>query len=158
MTTPRDWLPPPPWEGPPIPRRFVSKPELALPGSALPGLEKPGCIAADNTIVALGHLDGLRRGLGGFGVLRISKERLEEAAAASEQLGEGQLAQAMRSVAAQMSDVRTQEAAGRLADQLRPLADQAWHLGRRCKGIMTPEDMAKARELVRQGKKEKANG
>ena len=136
MRAPGQWLPPPPWEGPPIPRRLL-KPDAFVPGRPAPGLAKPGCTAADEAIVALGHLEGLARGNEGFGVLRVSKERLEKAAAAAEGLKHPEIAAAMRAVAAQMPGVHTRAGAQALADELRPVVDQAWDLGRRCKDSST---------------------
>jgi hypothetical protein len=81
-------------------------------------MTRPGCTAADNTIIAKGHLDGLAQGLGGYGVLRPSKEKPEEAAAATSQLGRQDLAQKMREVSAELPQVRTREQAAALAPEV----------------------------------------
>ena len=93
---------------------------------------KPGCAAADAALLVQGYLDGLSRGNGGFGVLALGKTRLEEGARAAEGMGQGQLATELRDVATQLPAVRTREDAARVAQQLQPVADKAWRLGRIC--------------------------
>lgn len=110
-------------------------------------MERPGCVAADESIVALGHLDGLARGLGGFGVLRTSKARLEHGARAAEHLGHHELAHRMKEIANEMPNVRDLKAAEALAARLKPLVDTAWELGRRCEGYFSPALLQKARSL-----------
>lgn len=118
-----------------------------------PPIARPGCTAADNAGVVLYHLEGLsKEGKPNFGVLRVSKERLEEAATAATSLGRTDLAQQMRRIASKLPQVQDAEAAGRLAAELRPVAYAAWDLGAQCKGSLTPEQMGKARELARQVK------
>ena len=97
-------------------------------------LLKPGCTAADNAIVAQGHLRGLADGKGGFGVLKQSKERLEEAAKAARILGKNPLAAEMILVANKLPNIHDAAAARLLADQIQPIIDQTWDLGRYCKG------------------------
>ena len=109
---------------------------------------KPGCTAADEAIVALGHLQGLARGNGGFGVLRVSKERLEVGAEAAEHLGKRSLAKEMQAIGAEMPNVHTAEDALALAERLEPVVDQAWDLGRHCKGSLNAKDLTKMRELA----------
>ncbi len=114
-------------------------------------IARPGCTAADNAGVALYHLEGLAlEGKPNFGVLRITKERLEEGAAAAGHLGRNDLAEEMLSIAGELPEVHDAEAARRLAQELRPLAYTLWDLGARCKGSLTPEDMARARALSAQ--------
>ena len=93
---------------------------------------KPGCAAADACLLVQGYLDGLSRGNGGFGVLALGKTRLEEGAASADQMGQRQLAIEVRAVAAQLPSVRTKEDAAKVAQELRPVADKAWRLGRIC--------------------------
>ena len=96
------------------------------------GTPKPGCAAADACLLVQGYLDGLSRGNGGFGVLALGKTRLEEGAASADQMGQRQLAIEVRAVAAQLPAVRTKEDAARIGQELRPVADKAWRLGRIC--------------------------
>lgn len=122
---------------PPIPRGFLEDTEEPAPPKrqiVTGALLKPGCTAADNAIVAHGHLEGLARGLGGFGVLRESKRRLEEAADAVAILKKDELAAQFRGLAEQLPQVHDQAAAGVQARALEPLVDETWDLGRYCKG------------------------
>mgnify|MGYP001566715542 CR=1 FL=1 len=130
----------------------ATPPPITPRAAPVPAISKPGCAAADNAIVAKGHLEGLARGLGGFGVLRVSKEKLEEGAAAAQQVGHPQLADKMRQVAQAMPAVSTPEQAKALAEQLEPVVQEAWHLGRTCKGALTPTQISKAKELAQQVK------
>ena len=133
----------------------TNKPVPPVPTHAKSQPSRPGCTAADNAIVAKGHLDGLAQGFGGFGVLRISKERLEEAAQAAHVLGKNDLSREMNSIASQMPQVHTPQEAAVLAKRLDLVVKEAWQLGSSCKGDISPEQVAKARELatrVSQGK------
>lgn len=116
------------------------------PQSYPPG---PGCTAADNAGVALYHLDGLADGKTNFGVLRVSKERLEEGAGAAERIGAKIIASQMRAIANEMPRVHDSEAARKLANKLKPVAYSAWDLGARCKGSLSKEDIVKAKEAAR---------
>jgi hypothetical protein len=112
-------------------------------------VNRPGCTAADEAAVALFHLDGLARGKGGYGVLRVSKERLEVAASAAESLKHADIAAQMRAIAAEMPNVSSPEEAQVLKDRLEPVVyDQAWDLGRRCKGALTAQDLSEIRALA----------
>ena len=99
-------------------------------------LAKPGCTAADETGAILHHLNGLARGLGGFGVLRSPDERkrIERAVRGALGMGEEGVARRMGEVFADLKDVSTPEQAAALADRLGPVADEAWELGKRCGG------------------------
>ena len=97
---------------------------------------KPGCTAAESTILSLGFLDGLAEGMKGFGVLRQGKEYLEQGARAAQSLGKTELAQEMRSIAADLPNVRTPEQARHVAQRLRPLKAEAWELGRQCDRLL----------------------
>lgn len=108
----------------------------------------PGCTAADNAGVALYHLEGLASGKPNFGVLRVSKQRLEEGAQAAEKLGKSEIAREMRGIAAEMPNIRDAEAARGLADKLKPVAYSAWDLGAKCKGSLTIHDIKKVREMA----------
>lgn len=111
---------------------------------------KPGCTAADETLLVHGHLQGLAAGLGGFGVLHESKRRLERAAEAASMGNEPELAMQLRRVAAQLPDVRDEEAAKRVAAELQPLLPVAWEMGRRCGGIQLPPEIIQQVQLLAQ--------
>ena len=104
---------------------------VANPGPPAP-TELPGCTAADETITVLGHLQGLSRGLEGFGVLRTSVGRLDKAAAGARRMRATSVATDLDAIKAQLPAVSTAEQAGALAEELQPVADRAWELGRRC--------------------------
>ena len=149
--------PPAPYAAPPAPAprpAYTPSPVAFTPssGPSTPSqthIDRPGCTAADEAAVALFHLDGLARGKGGFGVLRVSKERLETAAAAAEGIKHPEIAAEYRAIAAEMPDVHTPEAAQALHDRLQPVVyDQSWDLGRKCKGALTPIDMAEIKALA----------
>ena len=114
---------------PPLPRVLV---ELMREQTPVTDPDKPGCTAAETTILTLGFLDGLADGMGGFGVLRQGKEYLERGAASAEKLGQGQLARELRSIAQDLSQVRTPDQARNVAERLRPLKAQTWELGKHC--------------------------
>lgn len=105
---------------------------ISQPSEPETGTLKPGCTAADATLLVQGYLDGLGRGNGGFGVLALGKTRLEEGASAAAGMGHNQLAAEMQAIAAQLPAVKTREDAARIAQQLRPVGDKAWRLGRIC--------------------------
>ena len=154
------YYPPPPRRPrqPPVPVEVHAPTPLYQPPVTAPRppdtpirshIDRPGCTAADDAAVALFHLDGLARGKGGFGVLRVSKERLETAAAAAEGIKHPEIAAEYRAIAAEMPDVHTPEAAQALHDRLQPVVyDQSWDLGRKCKGALTPIDMAEIKALT----------
>ena len=152
------WRPNLPWEGPPIPRFLsgwtpngpdaVGAPTAQSEGSDGKQPDRPGCTAADNSLLVQAHLKGLAGGRGGFGVLRTSKEKLEEGADAAERVGRGELAEEMRRIAGELPDVRTQSGALALSEALEPVVEQCWELGRRCKGALSPEELERARRLI----------
>lgn len=141
---PRDFLPNLPHEGPPIPR-FLTPREQELE------VISPGCVCADETLTVLGHLNGLAEGWGGFGVLRQSKERLERAAAGASQVGAEEVASKLLEVASTLEEVHNSEDAKEVAQKLRPIAREAWELGKHCKG--GNEAIQKALEALRMIKK-----
>ena len=146
-------LAPPPVRKTPTPQPPITAPAPEPARKPTPPISRPGCTAADNTGVVLYHLEGLsKEGKPNFGVLRVSKERLDEAATAAASLGRQDLAQQMRQIANKLPQVHDAEGAGRLAAELRPVAFAAWDLGAACKGSLTPEQMGKARDLARQVK------
>jgi hypothetical protein len=103
--------------------------------------------------MALYHLDGLGyQGKTNFGVLRITKEKLEEAARAAEVAGDPQIAGEYRAIAQGLPEVHDAAQAQGMAERLRPVAFRAWELGARCKGGLSPEQLGHARELARQVK------
>ena len=108
---------------------------------------RPGCTAAETTILTRGILEDLADGMGGFGVLRQGKEYLEGGAKAAARLGRQDLAQQLEEIANELPDVHTPEEAGALAERLRPLETEAWTLGKRCKGAISPEAIARGKEI-----------
>jgi hypothetical protein len=103
--------------------------------------------------MVLYHLDGLGyQGKTNFGVLRISKERLEEAARAAEIAGDPRIAGEYLAIARDLPEVHDAAKAQEMAERLRPVAFRAYDLGGRCKGGLSPEQLGKARDLARQVK------
>ena len=119
------------------------------PGHLLIDPKRPGCTAAETTILTRGILEDLADGMGGFGVLRQGKEYLEGGARAAARLGRQYLAQQLEEIANLLPEVHTPEEAGALAERLRPLEVEAWELGKRCKGIMSPEALARWNSMAR---------
>ena len=111
---------------------LTSTAQVTQPAQPTEAPDKPGCAAADACLLVQGYLDGLTRGNGGFGVLALGRTRLEEGASAAEGMGQRQLATELRAVAAQLPTVRSREDAARVSQQLRPVTDKAWRLGRIC--------------------------
>jgi hypothetical protein len=93
----------------------------------------PGCVVADETLTVKGHLEGLAKGLGGFGVLRTSAERLARAADAARSLGEEELARSLEAIRGRLPSVRTPEAAREAMQELERIVPKAWELGKGCK-------------------------
>ena len=111
----------------PTPRTRAAAPrQLAKP------MDLPGCTAADESLTVMGHLWGLSRGNGGFGVLKQSVGRLERAAAGARKMKAPQIAADIEMIAAKLPEVRSREAAAALLEEIEPVADRAWELGRRC--------------------------
>lgn len=114
-------------------------------------ISRPGCVAADNAGEVMYHLEGLGyEGKTNFGVLRVSKERLEEAARAAEIAGDPQVAKDYRGIAQQLPEVHDAAKAREMLELLRPVAFRAWDLGARCKSSLSTEQLGKAREVARQ--------
>jgi len=153
----QDLLPCLPHEGPPVPR-FTRRPPTQethtpeTPPASAPAPARPGCTAADNAGVALYHLEGLAiEGKPNFGVLQVTKERLEEGAAACDYLGQEALAQQMRHIAEELPRVHDALGARRLARELRPLAYKLWDLGAKCtESSLTLEDLLQTKRLAHQ--------
>lgn len=148
-------LPGNPFAGePPLPRFLLGAREEPVVesesgGHLLINPMRPGCTAAETTILTRGILEDLEQGFGGFGVLRQAKEYLEGGAQAAVKLGREDLAQQLREIAEELPNVHTPEEAGALAERLRPLEPEVWDLGKRCKGSLSPETIAKGRETAR---------
>lgn len=79
-----------------------------------------------------GYLEELAEGNGGFGVLRVGKERLEEAVLIAKAIGKADLADEMQEIATKLPTVRTAEAAEALAGEMDDIKKHAWRLGRAC--------------------------
>ena len=65
-------------------------------------------------------------------MLKIGKNRLEEAAQIAEDIGKQDLAESMREVCEKLPDVHTADAAAELAEEMESIKKQAWRLGRAC--------------------------
>ncbi len=122
----------------------------AQPVSESRPMARPGCTAADETIVVLGHLQGLSNGWKGFGVLAMDQDRLEKAAVGAEIMGADNVAGRLRVEAAALPAVRDEGAATAAVERLNAIWHETWDLGRRCGGGMTHshEVMAKAEQLA----------
>ena len=94
--------------------------------------DRPGCQIADACLVVHGYLVELSENQGGYGVLKIGKKRLEEAAVIAEDIGKEDLAESMREVCEKLPDVHTADAAAELAEEMESIKKQAWRLGRAC--------------------------
>ncbi len=140
----------------PVERLFLGRPSRksavaiapAVVDNPGPGFERPGCEAADQTLVVQGHLQGLAVGLGGFGLLRTSKERLEKASSAARQANAPDVAASIDGVAKQLPNVRTEAQAGVLARELAPIIPKVWELGARCGKSVSPDGMRRANVLA----------
>ena len=113
----------------------VAPPRSVAPTERRPGarsLDKPGCQIADTCLVIHGYLEELAEGNGGFGVLKLGKERLEEAVLIARAIGKESLADNMAEVAEKLPSVRTAEAAEELVSEMDDIKKQAWRLGRAC--------------------------
>lgn len=110
-------------------------------------ITRPGCTTADEALVVKGHLDGLARGWGGFGVLKTSKERLDKAVIAAKIAGAPEVSAKLADISEKLPEIKTPERAQEVALELDAVLPEAWSLGRRCKGL-TPEMLTKARELA----------
>jgi hypothetical protein len=95
-------------------------------------MDLPGCMAADETLGVMGYLWGLSRGKGDFGVLRGGKKRLEKAASGARRMKAPEIADDIEAIAAKLPEVRSREAAAALLEEIEPIADRAWDLGRKC--------------------------
>jgi len=120
---------------PPIPRGFtedLDEETVSLPMPPVGKFLKPGCTAADNSLTVKGHLDGLSAGLGGFGVLRQSKEKMEDAAKAARIMHEDDLAERIDAFAEELTHVQTPDEARVLARTMGGILNETWVLGTRC--------------------------
>jgi len=128
-------LPGNPFAGePPVPRFLLeNRREDGVSGEhPLINPMRPGCTAAETTILTRGILEDLGEGMGGFGVLRQGKAYLKGGARAAAKLGRPALAQQLSEIADELTQVHTPEQAGALAERLRPLEAEVWDLGKRC--------------------------
>lgn len=112
--------------------------------------ERPGCTAADETLTVKGHLDGLAGGLGGFGLLRSSKERLENAATGAQKAGDAATSARLRVIAGKLPDVHTPQEAAAIANELDDIVPVVWELGKHCKGGISQDAMDAAKDLATQ--------
>lgn len=134
---------------PPIVQPTV--PLAAAPEEVLGVLRKPGCTAADETLVVKGHLEGLAAGYGGFGVLRSpdERERMRRAIQGAEQMGAPETAGKLKAAFALVGQVDDEDSAQRALEAVAPLVQETWDLGKRCGGhSFAPELVQRARELA----------
>lgn len=139
-------------------RGYESMPSISVPVTSLPVKKVsdnilPGCMVADTTLMVKGHLDGLAKGFGGFGVLRVSKERLEAASQAARSLNAHEVAKELSEIATSLPTVSTSEEAAMVAQKLEQVIPKAWDLGKRCKGEdkgsdLPPSVLQKAKDLA----------
>lgn len=145
-------LPGNPFAGePPLPRFLLGtavREEAKLGGHQLIDPMRPGCTAAETTILTRGILEDLARGFGGFGVLRQGKEYLEGGAKAAASVGRQDLAQQLDQIASELADVHTPEEAEVMAERLRMLEPDTWELAKRCTGALSPEAIARGKEVA----------
>lgn len=97
-------------------------------------MAKPGCTAAEETIVVLGYLGGLAKGRNGYPVLALAKDHLERAAQGAEGMGDQETAGKLRDFAPRLAAVHDAEAAGAAFAELAAIEEATWELGRRCGG------------------------
>ena len=141
----------------PIERLFLGRSSRKSAGAIAPAIvdnpgpvfERPGCEVADQTIVVRGHLQGLADGLGGFGVLKTSKERLEKASSAARQVNAVDVAATIDGVAKQLPNVRTEAQAAALVREVDAIIPQVWDLGARCGKSVSPDLPKRADELAK---------
>lgn len=107
-------------------------------------LTKPGCMAADEALVVYGHLIGLSKGWGGFGVLRTSHERLKIASAAAVQAGAADIAVELQRFADKLPSIHSEGEAHEALVSLEPLLPKIWNLGKSCKVSENLTSQAKA--------------
>jgi len=97
-----------------------------------PTIIRPGCMAADESLTVLGHLQGLAAGWEGFGVLKTSKERLDKAVIGASAMGDAETAKELSDFAETLKDVHTPDEARAAAQSLVPIAQKTWKLGVVC--------------------------
>lgn len=97
-----------------------------------PVLIRPGCTAADESLLVQAHLNGLRDGRGGFGLLRHDPERLENAAIGASMMGRGDIAEQFREIAEELPNVRDEDSAAAISERIAPLVEESWVLGQKC--------------------------
>lgn len=129
-------------------RRSRTTTAVAIVDNPGPTFERPGCEVADQTIVVRGHLKGLADGLGGFGVLKTSVERLEKASSAARQVNAVDVAATIDDVAKQLPNVRTEAQAAAMGRELDALIPQVWDLGARCGKSVSPDAKRTADQLA----------
>ena len=121
-----------PPQSPPV-QRPTPAPAKPRPAPAKsPDQERPGCFIADTCVQVYGYLEELSEGEGGFGVLALGKAKLDQAVREANKIGMHELAEGLQQIASQMPHVHDEEAAGELMQELHPLKQKAWRLGRAC--------------------------
>ncbi|GEM_PF-5819235 len=123
----------------------VAIPKLQAPRR----MAKPGCTAADETILVMGHLQGVAEGKTS-GVLALDAEHLERAALGAEGMGDKELAGKLRGFKGVLPGVREAASAQAAIARLKPLADETWELGVKCGGYnLAPASYARAVTLAK---------
>ena len=97
-----------------------------------PEIIRPGCMAADESLTVLGHLQGLAAGWEGFGVLKTSKDRLDNAVIGAQAMGDQETAKELADFAETLPNVHTAAEARAAAQTLVPIAQKTWKLGVVC--------------------------
>ncbi len=118
-----------------------------------PSMEKPGCPAADESLVIKGHLEGLSKGWGGFGVLRTpdDKHRMERAILGAHLMGDDATAGRLERIYDRVPLVKTPEDAQTLLTELDAVLPAAWELAKRCGSYSVgPELTLRAQKLAQQ--------
>jgi len=142
MSGPRNFLPPlPPL--PPLPGQNGQ--DRQEDNNKYPN---PGCIIADETNYVMAHLYGLSEGWGGFGLLRLSKTKLEKAAEVAEYIGAEDTSGKLLEAAERLVLIDSTDDVLEYIEWFKPLAHRAWEFGRRCSGLkkMTKEQIKEALE------------
>ena len=134
------------WGESPRPARQAPQPVSKETGA----LPKPGCTAADESLLVYGHLDGLAQGWGGFGLMRESRKRIERAVQGAMQMGDVALAKDLAAIGESLAMVRDPDEAASARERLAPLLPRAWELGKRCGGsiVLPPAVTKRASELA----------
>lgn len=115
--------------GPPFPPQPPLPP---LPFQNSEEVQRPGCVAADESLHVLAYLERLGEGWKHFGVLKLGKEQLEKAASAADTIGANDTSKKLLGIAEKLSTITNESQARALAEEFKPIVHEAWELGSRC--------------------------